>query len=122
MKMTTQSKDKKCQPLMTDSENMVTKNDNDDTKGSYENEATKDLNDETKEEPGRSTMETNTKNKPHTDTTIIEVSDRKVNLSENCSYQRGLGKEVTNSIIRNTTNLHETSAEPDRKFQASAQT
>ena len=114
--------DKKYQPLMRDNEKMVTKNDNDGTKGAYENEATKDLNNEKKEEPGCTAMETNTKNESHTDTTIIEASDLKVDLSENCSYQRGLGKEVTNTITRDTTNLHETSAEPNRKLQASAHT
>ena len=67
-------------------------------------------------------METITKNKAHTDTTIKEVSDRKGNISENCSYQRELCKEVTNTITRDITNLHETSAEPNRKLQNSTQT
>ena len=88
---------------MRDSEKLVTKNDKNDTKGTCE--ATKVLNNETKEETGCTTMETKTKN-----TTIIEVSDQKVNISESCSYQRELGEEGTASMIRDTTNLHETSA------------
>ena len=90
------------------------------TKGKHENKATKNLNNETKEEPGCTTRKINTKNKAHSDTTIIEVSDQRVNTSENCSYQKG--KEVTHKMIRDTTNLHETRIEPTRKLQDSTQT
>ena len=41
VKETTQSMYKKYQPFMKDNEKMVTKNDNDDTKGAYEIEAKK---------------------------------------------------------------------------------